>query len=80
MCITTLNVDVVKRWAELASPEEISEAIDIPSSAGTALCMAAALKKDREKGKLVIRDFSSCVRFKPFLYMISFCNVGCIKQ
>ena len=71
LCITTLNVDVVKRWAELALPEEISEAIDIPSSAGTALCMAAALKKDREIGKLFIRDFRNRVLFQPFLYMIS---------
>lgn len=70
MCITTLNVDVVKKWAELASPEEISEAIDIPSSTGTALCMAAALKKDREIGKLVLGDFSNHVLFQPFLYTI----------
>ncbi|KGN48095.1 E3 ubiquitin-protein ligase KEG [Cucumis sativus] len=56
MCITSLNVDVVKRWVELASPEEISEAIDIPSSTGTALCMAAALKKDREiEGRELVR-------------------------
>ena len=75
MCITTLNVDVVKRWAELALPEEISEAIDIPSSTGTALCMAAALKKDRETGKLVIWDISNRVLSRPFINMISFCNV-----
>lgn len=71
MCITSLNVDVVKRWVELASPEEISEAIDIPSSTGTALCMAAALKKDREIGKLFTRNFSNHTLFQPFLYMIS---------
>lgn len=43
---------VVRRWVEVASREEIDEAIDIPSPAGTALCMAAALKKDREAGRL----------------------------
>lgn len=51
LCIASLNVAVVKRWAEITSPKDISEAIDIPSSAGTALCLAAALKKDRETGK-----------------------------
>lgn len=50
MCVTTCNVVVVKKWIEIATAEEIAEAIDIPSSAGTALCMAAALKKDRERG------------------------------
>lgn len=70
MCITTLNVDVVKRWAELASPEEISEAIDIPSSTGTALCMAAAVKKDREIGKPVIRDFSNCVLYSLLAFSL----------
>jgi E3 ubiquitin-protein ligase KEG len=43
---------VVQRWAEVASEEEIAEAIDIPSPVGTALCMAAALKKDHEKGNI----------------------------
>jgi E3 ubiquitin-protein ligase KEG len=51
LCIASLNVAVVKRWAEIASPKETSEAIDIPSSSGTALCVAAALKKGRETGK-----------------------------
>lgn len=46
----TWNVAIVKRWVELASNEEIAEAIDIPSRGGTALCMAAALKKDHEAG------------------------------
>ncbi|KAG6629825.1 E3 ubiquitin-protein ligase KEG-like [Carya illinoinensis] len=56
LCISTLNVAIVKRWAEIASPKEISEAIDIPSSAGTALCMAAAIKKDREtEGRELVR-------------------------
>lgn len=53
-CIATWNVAVVKRWVELASIEDIADAIDIPSPVGTALCMAAALKKDREAGKLTI--------------------------
>lgn len=41
---------VVKRWLEVASEEEIAGAIDLPSSVGTALCMAAALRKDHETG------------------------------
>ncbi|KAK8574582.1 hypothetical protein V6N12_062272 [Hibiscus sabdariffa] len=48
LCVATWNVAVVKRWVEVASPEEIADAIDIPSPVGTALCMAAALKKDHE--------------------------------
>lgn len=43
---------VLKRWVEIASQEEIDEAIDIPSPVGTALCMAAAVKKDHEIGML----------------------------
>lgn len=41
---------MVKKWVELASQEDIDEAIDIPSPNGTALCMASALKKTRETG------------------------------
>lgn len=52
LCIMTWNVAIVKRWVELASREEIADAIDIPSRVGTALCMAAALKKEHEAGKL----------------------------
>ncbi|KAF7119469.1 hypothetical protein RHSIM_Rhsim13G0208400 [Rhododendron simsii] len=48
LCIETFNVSAVKRWVEVATAEEIAEAIDVPSPAGTALCMAASLKKDRE--------------------------------
>lgn len=48
--MATWNVAVVKRWVEVASPEEIVNAIDIPGPVGTALCMAAALKKDHEVG------------------------------
>ncbi|CAH1448710.1 unnamed protein product [Lactuca virosa] len=48
LCVTTWNVAVVKRWIEVASSEEIAEAIDVPSPVGTALSMAAALKKDHE--------------------------------
>lgn len=50
MCVATWNVAVVRRWVEVASPEEIADAIDIPSPVGTALCMAAAVKKDHETG------------------------------
>lgn len=50
MCVATWNVAVVRRWVEVASTEEIADAIDIPSPVGTALCMAAAVKKDHETG------------------------------
>lgn len=46
----TWNSTVVKRWVELASVEEIAEAIDVQSPEGTALCMAAALKRGHESG------------------------------
>ncbi|KAA8537339.1 hypothetical protein F0562_026974 [Nyssa sinensis] len=56
LCVATWNVTVVKRWVELASMEEIANAIDIPSPVGTALCMAAALKKDHEaEGRELVR-------------------------
>ncbi|KAH6834259.1 protein kinase [Perilla frutescens var. hirtella] len=48
LSVMNWNVAVVKRWVELASMEEIAEAINIQSPVGTALCMAAALKKDHE--------------------------------
>lgn len=48
LSVATWNVAVVKRWLEVASPEEIADAIDVPSPVGTALCMAASLKKDHE--------------------------------
>ncbi|XP_039051688.1 E3 ubiquitin-protein ligase KEG-like isoform X1 [Hibiscus syriacus] len=58
LCVATWNVAVVKRWVEVASPEEIADAIDIPSPVGTALCMAAALKKDHEiEGRELVRLF-----------------------
>nr|CAB3465350.1 unnamed protein product [Digitaria exilis] len=45
-----------KTWVEVASLEEIAEAIDVPSPVGTALCMAAALKKEHEKeGRELVR-------------------------
>ncbi|KAL9263039.1 E3 ubiquitin-protein ligase KEG-like protein [Drosera capensis] len=44
----TWNVALVRRWVEVASVEDIADAIDIPSPAGTALCMAASIKKDHE--------------------------------
>lgn len=37
---------------EVSSTEDVENAIDIPSPVGTAVCMAAALKKDREFGML----------------------------
>ncbi|XP_057479281.1 E3 ubiquitin-protein ligase KEG-like [Actinidia eriantha] len=56
LCIETLNINVVKRWVEISTPEEVAEAIDVPSPAGTALCIAAALKKDREpEGRELVR-------------------------
>ncbi|CAI9780421.1 unnamed protein product [Fraxinus pennsylvanica] len=51
-----MNTTVVKRLAELASTEEIADAIDIPSSVGTALCMGGALRKDHEtEGRELVR-------------------------
>jgi len=56
LCIETWNTAVVRRWVEVASLEEIAEAIDVPSPVGTALCMAAALKKEHEKeGRELVR-------------------------
>ncbi|KAJ9190547.1 hypothetical protein P3X46_001734 [Hevea brasiliensis] len=56
LCVATWNVAVVKRWMEVASPEEIADTIDIPSPVGTALCMAAAVKKDHEiDGRELVR-------------------------
>lgn len=54
LCVATWNVTVVKRWVEVTTAEEIADAIDIPSPVGTALCMAAALKKDHETGNTQI--------------------------
>jgi E3 ubiquitin-protein ligase KEG len=48
LCVATWNVTVVKRWVEVATAEDIADAIDIPSPVGNALCMAAAVKKDHE--------------------------------
>ena len=50
LCIETWNVTVVRRWVEIASEQEIESAIEIPSPNGTALCMAASLKKEHESG------------------------------
>ncbi|KAL6981093.1 nicotinamide N-methyltransferase [Sarracenia purpurea var. burkii] len=56
LCVATWNVAVVKKWVELASLEEIANAIDIPSPVGTALCMAAASKRDHEaEGRELVR-------------------------
>ena len=58
LCVATWNVTVVKRWVEVATVEEIADAIDIPSPVGTALCMAAAVKKDHEFGNARILEMS----------------------
>ncbi|KAK9169794.1 hypothetical protein Syun_001934 [Stephania yunnanensis] len=55
LCITTWNVAVVTKWLEIASKEDIALAIDVASPTGTALCMAAALKKDHESGREFVR-------------------------
>lgn len=49
LCIATANVAVVRKWVEIATLEEIEAAMEVPSSVGTALCMAAALKKAHEE-------------------------------
>ncbi|VVA96998.1 unnamed protein product [Arabis nemorensis] len=49
MCVASWNVAVIKRWVEVSCPEEISQAINIPSPLGTALCMAASIRNDHEK-------------------------------
>ena len=70
--MATWNVTVVKRWVELATVEEIANAIDKPSSAGTVLCMAAALKKDHEAGKTWILKYLglfNCYSVELWLYM-----------
>ncbi|XP_065867744.1 E3 ubiquitin-protein ligase KEG isoform X2 [Euphorbia lathyris] len=55
LCVATWNVAVVKRWMEIASAEDIADAIDMPSPIGTALCMAAAVKKDHEAGRELVQ-------------------------
>ncbi|BBN00251.1 E3 ubiquitin-protein ligase KEG [Marchantia polymorpha subsp. ruderalis] len=45
LCTATANVAVVKKWVEIATKEQIETAIEVVSSVGTALVMAAALKK-----------------------------------
>lgn len=56
LCVMTWNSTVVKRWVELASAEEIAEAIDIQSPEGTALCMAATLKRGHgPEGRELVR-------------------------
>lgn len=75
MCIETLNVSLVKKWLKNASAEEIAEAIDVPSSVGTALCMAAALRKDHEKGREWLSNSivnSILVIFSSFFFHLLF--------
>ncbi|KAL9239925.1 hypothetical protein vseg_014196 [Gypsophila vaccaria] len=56
MCVASWNVAVVRRWVEVATYEEIADAINILSPVGTALSMAAAVKKDHEKeGRELVR-------------------------
>lgn len=56
ICVATWNVAVVRRWVELATFDERADAINIPSPVGTALCMAAAVKKDHQKeGRELVR-------------------------
>ncbi|KAJ8427692.1 hypothetical protein Cgig2_003603 [Carnegiea gigantea] len=56
ICVATWNVAVVRRWVELATFEERADAINITSPVGTALCMAAAVKKDHQKeGRELVR-------------------------
>ncbi|GAB4827765.1 hypothetical protein Ancab_034651 [Ancistrocladus abbreviatus] len=56
ICVATWNVVVVRRWVEIASPEVIADVIDLRSPMGTALCMAAATKKDHEiEGRELVR-------------------------
>lgn len=56
LCVETWNVAVLRRWVEVATAEEIADAIDILSPIGTALCMAAAVKKDHEiEGREMVR-------------------------
>lgn len=69
MCVQTWNVAVVRRWVEVATPEEIADAIDIPSPVGTALCMAAALKKDHEIGNPMSLKFL-CETRKLLIYIL----------
>ncbi|XP_024545688.1 E3 ubiquitin-protein ligase KEG isoform X2 [Selaginella moellendorffii] len=49
MCVLTANVAVVRKWVEIASIEDIENAIEIPSPLGTALCLASSLKKAHEE-------------------------------
>lgn len=86
LSIMTWNVAVVKRWVELASVEEIAEAIDIQSPVGTALCMAAALKKDHESGISLAFNFIffffllSIYGSNNFLNKIYFVNWYCSRS
>jgi hypothetical protein len=67
-------VTVVKRWLEVASEEEIAGAIDLPSSVGTALCMAAALRKDHETGiSLFNSNLLNFMWILPRTYLFSSC-------
>ena len=47
------NIAVVRKWVEIASEKEISNAIDIPCHFGSALCMSAAKDHEIEGMELV---------------------------
>lgn len=64
----------VRRWVEVATPEEIADAIDIPSPVGTALCMAAALKKNHEIGK--VNSIKTVMILRDSLFIATFGNIN----
>eukprot|EP00850_Spirogloea_muscicola_P008200 SM000043S15828 [mRNA] locus=s43:431291:439771:+ [translate_table: standard] len=55
LCIASANITVVKQWLELASKDQLEAALEIPSSVGSPLCMAAALKKFRPKARELVK-------------------------
>lgn len=62
---------IVRRWIEVASIDEIVDAINVLSPVGTALCMAAAAKKDHEKGELrkICPHYCNIVHYRQTAYM-----------
>lgn len=74
LCVASWNVAAVRRWVEVATPEEIADAIDIPSPVGTALCMAAALKKNHEIGK--VNSIKTVMILRDSLFIATFGNIN----
>lgn len=70
--MATWNVAVVRRWVEVANTKEISDAINIPSPVGTALCMAAAVKKDHEIGNSLLRAIFVVTLLKNLNFVVFF--------